>query len=461
MRLYQLLKDLSDNAADQLALCSDCKSITYKQLFQIITINSKIIQKHLKKGNAIILRTEDKYKFVIAFLSYVMSGIWCVPLPSDIKEGQVHDLKKMYGLSEALCTDELCYDETKINNVSEEGFHYSESGIYHLTSGSTGFPKLCVRDIEALLAEGLNYKETLSIRKNEKILCLAPVNHSFALGAGLMASIVSKATIYLIDMFTPRNAINVIASFGVNIVIAVPAMIRTMNKVNILQDLEFGALRIVLVGAGPVSISEQSKFKKRFGVYIYGNYGSTETGGLFTRAENSYSESIGVPMKGISVKLLDSNNVEVEKGEVGELYVKCPYSMVKYYQDTESIITDDGFLPMGDLVQQNADGQYYIVGRLKKMIRIGGKQVNPYEVEQCILKYPQIEDAHVYEDRREDGEVIVAAVIVGKNVDDTSLRKFLSDYLEGYKIPTNIVRAASIKRNSLGKIIQQGGQLYD
>ncbi len=454
MRLYQLLKDLSYNAADELAVCADCKSITYKQLFQIVTRNSKIIQKYLPKGSAVILRTEDKYKFVIAFLSYAISGIWCVPLPSDIKEGQTQDLKRMYGLSEALCTEELWYEEMNVKDEAEEDFNDFESGIYHLTSGSTGFPKLCVRNMEALIAEGVNYKETLSIKENEKIVCLAPVNHSFALGAGLMASLVSKAAIYLIDTFTPRHAINVMASFGANIVIAVPAMIRTMNKVNILQDLEFGALRIALVGAGTVSIAEQSKFKKRFGVYIYGNYGSTETGGLFTRVSDSYSESIGVPMKGISVKLLDSDHAEVEKGEVGELYVKCPYSMEKYYQDKEALLSNKGFWPMGDLVKQDADGQYYIVGRLKKIIRIGGKQVNPYEVEQCILRYPQIEDVYVYEDKREDGEAVVAAVIVGKNVDDALLRKFLAGYLEGYKIPATIVRAASIKRNSLGKIIQ-------
>lgn len=461
MRIYALLKEYSDIAAEQLALCNDFNNITYKQLFNIIKANAIIIQKNFKKEGIVILKTENKLEFVISFLSYVIAGVWCVPMPSDINKRMEQKIKSKYKLLDPLQKEKLYYSDDNIVDDRWDCQECAEAGILHLTSGSTGSPKLCIRSMEALILEGLNYQKTLAIKEKEKILSLAPVNHSFALGAGLMASLISRGTLYLMDVFMPRKAVSTIESFGANMAIAVPNMVKAMNKVKILHDLNLTDFHKILVGAGAISGSEQSRFKEKFGACVYGNYGSTETGGIFTRMTNVSPLSIGRPMMGIEVKILNPCMEEVEKGAVGELYVKCPYSMEKYYMCSEKAINKDGFLPMGDLVKEDANGQYIIVGRIKNIIRIGGKQVNPYEVEQSILMYPEIEDVYVYEEKREDGESIVSANIVGKNIEETALRKFLSLNLERYKIPSKIQYVTSITRNSVGKVIFQGDDTID
>lgn len=452
MSFIQLLENLSKKRGEQLAVVSDNQSISYKQLFNVVILNASIIRTVRQCGSAVLLDSDDKFTFVILLFSYIIAGVWCVPISSDINNDTKIKIKVKYKLDTPLPEEQLLFvaEECK-NNVSDYEFDL-EAGILHLTSGSTGFPKLCVRSIDSLILEGKNYQKKLSIQQNDKILSLAPIDHSFALGAALMGALVSEATLFVSSKFNPRKSIFLMNKYQPNIIVTVPIMIQTMNKVRVMEEIKLLGFRMALVGAGALNEKEQEKFIKRFGAPIVGNYGSTETGGLFTRLESDFPLSIGIPMEGIEVKLLDDKKEEVEDGVIGEIYVKCPYSMKGYYLEDTQAIAEDGFFPMGDLARKDPNGIYYIVGRKKNVIRIAGKNVYPYEVEHCLLNNSSVKDAYVYEEKRK-GVSIIAAIVVDERMDEALLRQNLAQTLERYKIPTKIYFRNSIKRNAAGKVI--------
>ena len=189
--------------------------------------------------------------------------------------------------------------------------------------------------------------------------------------------------------------------------------------------------------------------------FVSSNYGSTETGGVISRITEQPMNSIGKEMDGVEIKLINQNGNAIVDGEEGEVYVKCKYMMSGYLGEETDYFTKDGFFSMGDIMSRDDRGYYYIKGRVKNMINVGGKKVNPKEVEDVLLQYPGIKDCVVYKSMRDNKQEIVKAIIVGIAVDESKLRLYMKENLASYKIPSQIEYKDSIKRNILGKKIKE------
>ena len=191
-------------------------------------------------------------------------------------------------------------------------------------------------------------------------------------------------------------------------------------------------------------------------MFVSANYGSTESGGLISRITENPAESIGKEMEGIELKLIRQDGSEAKIGEEGETYVKCKYMMSSYLNGRAEAFDRDGFFPMGDIMIKDADGFYYIRGRVKSLINVGGKKVNPKEVEDILLRYPGIRDCIVCKAIRTGDQEIVKAIIVGEGLSEINIRLYLRKELADYKIPSLIEFVDSIERNRLGKYVKQG-----
>lgn len=454
MKLFEMLNEYARWAPDNVAFVDDTRSITYGHLWQLMQANRCYLIEKGFQNQVVTYKIGSQIKFAIDFLCLAAAGCWVIPISSDVSGDMYKNLIATHGISFSMDSSFLPGD---YSDQVYEPFDQDENdcGIYHLTSGSTGKPKLCVRSLNALKEEGIAFNQLFSLQTS-KIVSLSPIYHSFALGAAYMPSLVSGGSAYLFDKFIPRKAVDIIGTWQANIIIAVPVMIKAIATVSLLTEYDFSKLSIALVGTGNVSVETKAAFKERFGIFVSANYGSTETGGFISRVTEDPGESIGKEMEGTELKLVRQDGSEANIGEEGEAYVKCKYMMSEYLDGGTKSFDKDGFFPMGDIMTKDAEGFYYIKGRMKNLINIGGKKVNPKEVEDLLLRYPGIRDCIVCRAMRTSDQEIVKAVIAGEGLDETNIRAYLRQELVDYKIPSLIEFVDSIERNMLGKFVNQG-----
>ncbi len=453
MTVFDFIEELAAEKNSRNMISDGLRGLTYRQLFEHIKHSQSILKMlGYVSGDIVILRTKKQLDFIILFLSFLSIECWVIPVSPDLTEYEIEKIVKLAG---AKIVNINLFDHLKINCQNEQtGFikpKEGKSGIYHLTSGTTGMPKLCIRTLEGLTREGLSFRSTLKLTPKDKIFGVAPLYHSYALGAVLMAALVSGSSIYISDEFIPRKVLRTIHENRITIAILIPTMVRALCNVFSRNVFDISSVRIALVGAGAITEDIYRGFMEKYGIILMSNYGSTETGGIISRLEPLPSTSIGKPMDGVEIKLCNDKGEIISQGE-GEIWVKCGSMLIGYYGENEKLFDEQGFFPMGDIAIQDKDNNVFIKGRKKLLINVGGKKVNPFEVEEVLQSFPGVKECVVVGKTDINGVEYVKAFVVGKDVDEISLRKYCIEKLSRYKIPSVIEFRGCIPRNNLGKI---------
>jgi long-chain acyl-CoA synthetase len=370
-----------------------------------------------------------------------------------------YELTRLIDYTDAKIYKIETYSEEQMKELVDEEISFSFSkedmsntGIYHLTSGTTCRPKLCIRTLEAIMNEALSYKETYSLYNRDKILSIPTLQHSYAMGAALFTSIVLGASLHMIDNFIPRKVINIIKSRKITVLIMVPIIAKALCNTFTQPTDELSSIRIALVGAGAISAELYYGFKEKFGITLLSNYGSTETGGVIARTEPLPYSSIGKPMSGVKVKLCDDNGERVKQGQEGEIRVKCDGMLRGYLMEETSAFDDEGYFKTGDIAIQDEQDNLLVKYRKKLLINVGGKKILPCEIEEVLLSFNGVKECVVVGIGEEQEQKGVKAIIVGEEIDEVALREYCAKKLENYKLPSIIEFRQSISKNNLGKI---------
>ena len=180
---------------------------------------------------------------------------------------------------------------------------------------------------------------------------------------------------------------------------------------------------------------------------------------LFRIFDQRNMGSCGLPLPGISVRIIDSNGLDVKPNEEGELICRGPNVMIGYFkkQTETNKILKNGWYYTGDLAKQDQNGFITITGRLKEIIIRGGQNISPTEVEEVILKFPKVLDCAVVGLKHDQlGEVPAAFIILkeGENFNEDEIRKFCENELSKYKIPDIIHKTNLIPRTGSGKTMR-------
>lgn len=458
MTIIDYIKQYAISSPNTLALKDRTYAITYKELLHCIKQYSFSIKNTICKPNdRVLLMVTNRQKWILVFLSLLYLDCWVVPISNELSKEEKNGIREDIKAT-AIITDKSVLSLGK--TILEEGRTVYNTkgtgGILHMTSGSTGKPKFCIRTIEGLTAEGISYRETLDIHRDDKILGVPPFYHSYALGAACMAALASGACLYTVNRFIPREILKVSHNEKITIMILVPVMAKLLCDTYMPDELNLQSLRITLVGAGAISNELYLKFLDKFHIPLLSNYGSTETGGLISRLDATPFNSIGIPMKEVEIKIVndssENSSLEVECEQVGELWIKCKGIFTGYLNGDPPPFDENGFFSMGDIVRVDRKGLIYIIGRKKAFINIGGKKVYPTEVEQIILQLAQIKDCVVVGIKKTSGEEAVKAYIVGSDINEEDIRIFCSSKISSYKIPSVIQFVKELHRNELGKI---------
>jgi long-chain acyl-CoA synthetase len=231
-------------------------------------------------------------------------------------------------------------------------------------------------------------------------------------------------------------------------------MAKSLYKTYSKRVFDLSSLRVVIVGAGKITKEIFENFYNKFGIMLSANYGSSETGGVISRLNNKLFTSIGNPMYGVKIKICDDNENSVPTGQIGELYIKTPAMTPKYYNEKNHNITKDFFYKTSDMVIRDVDGNVFFQYRKKNIINIGGKKVNPVEIENVIQRLNAVTECLVLKyNKTEESEGIRAIIVGDKKLTTSQILQHCKKYLSDYKIPGMIEFREFIPKNDIGKII--------
>jgi fatty-acyl-CoA synthase len=254
-----------------------------------------------------------------------------------------------------------------------------------------------------------------------------------------------------------------IEKLGVTFLFAVPTLFLMMIQHPRWESLDLSNVRLVMAGGGacPAVVCEAFWSK---GVEFKSGYGLTEAGPntfwLPTEHTKSKRGSVGRPLFHIDVKLVDESGDEVGPDEPGHLLIRGPHVFGGYWNQPEATAETivDGWLHTGDLARRDPDGDHYIVGRLKDMIKSGGENIYPAEVEDVMHSHPSISEAALIPvPHPKWGEVGQAIIVpkLGASLTEADLRDWLRERMAHFKVPKSVVFVDALPKTAANKVNRQ------
>jgi fatty-acyl-CoA synthase len=347
---------------------------------------------------------------------------------------------------------------------AEKGVEEDASVVIY-TSGTTGKPKGAVRKFpkDALHASAQFIVET-PMRTDDVHIVTLPLYHATAFGF-LAFNALLGGTAVLMDEFKPELFLELVQRHGVTTTATVPTLLHRILAAGpeVLSKYDVRSMRAIFTIGAPLPGPLGIEVMDYFGDVLFNTYGATETGLVSMATPSDLRQapgSIGKPLPGNEVRLLDDDGREVGPGQVGELYVRNKMLVAGYHNDADSTRASmrDGFFSVGDLARKDPEGRLFIEGRKRDMIISGGVNVYPAEVEGAIEAHPEVaEVAVVGVDDREWGERVRAFVVrrPGATLDEGALKVWCRERLAGPKVPRDFVFIDSLPRNPTGKVLKR------
>lgn len=332
------------------------------------------------------------------------------------------------------------------------------------TSGTTGQPKgaeLTHANLGGNARAG--GQELVESGPDDVIMGCLPLFHVFGLTCGLNGAVLAGACLTLIPRFDGTKALEVIQRDRVTILEGVPTMFSAMLHAPDREGYDVSSLRICVSGGSAMPVEVMRSFEDAFGCVILEGYGLSETSPVASfnhlHAERKPG-SIGTPIAGVEMRLVDDEGNDVAPGEVGEIAIRGPNVMRGYWRRPEetSKAIPDGWFRTGDLARQDDDGYFFIVDRKKEMIIRGGYNVYPREIEEALYEHPAVaEVACIGLAHPELGEEVAAAVALkpGAHAEADELRDFVKERVAAYKYPRHLWLVDSLPKGPTGKILRR------
>jgi len=338
-----------------------------------------------------------------------------------------------------------------------------DDAVILYTSGTTGTPKGAELTHDNLRRNAEVSRGLHDTSADDVILGALPLFHSFGQTCTLNAGIGAGATITLLPRFDPAKALEIIQRDKVTIFMGVPTMYGAMLHAPERENADLSTLRLCVSGGASLPMELMREFEAAFDAVILEGYGLSETSPVASfnhSAENRKSGSIGTPIEGVQMKVVDEDDNEVPTGEVGEIVIKGHNVMKGYWgrPDATAEAIRDGWFHSGDMARVDEDGYFFIVDRKKDMIIRGGYNVYPREVEEVLYEHPAVREAAVLGiPHPEWGEEVGAAVALkeGESITADELRDWVKEQVASYKYPREIWFVDELPKGPTGKILKR------
>ena len=496
MNIIDILDKRARNTPDKPAVIFRKQTISFSRLSDTSSRLATALKKlGVNKGDKVAVYLPGWPEYIFSYLAIWRIGATAVPLDFMLTEDELVSClahaeakiliakpkanlslealrKRCPALKEIItCQDKVegylsfedCLEKNPAGGVNPE-IQDKDYAIIFYTSGTTGNPKGVLINYLQLGAppKSMEFFVNSDLSEKDTTLCALPFSHLGGL-IYIQNTIVFGLKLVLMERFIPSEFLKNIQNYKVNFFWIVPSMYYALLQLKEFETFDLSSLRwIVTFGA-----SSSPDALRRFHQYcpkahLLNGWGLTETNApsVVLPMGSKKLESVGRPAPWIRVKIFDDNAQEVKTGDIGEICVKSWVVTDGYYKDARLTreILKDGWFHTGDLGKFDNEGDLYIVGRKKEMIKVAGEIVFEPEIESVIHKHPDVaEVAVVGVTDKMRGEVPKAWVVLkeGKSLNAEDLRYFCREHLAHFKIPHYFEFTNSLPKNRTGKIAKE------
>lgn len=333
------------------------------------------------------------------------------------------------------------------------------------TSGTTGHPKGAMLSYKNIFSNLHGGTERFKLSKKDRFIVYLPMFHSFTLSITVLMPIFIGGSMIIIPSVLPfSNIIKQTLLKRVTIFLGIPDVYNALIRAKLpWYFLWFNSVRGFISGGSALSEDTLTRFNELFKrARMLEGYGLSECAPAVSINPLGKQKplSIGLPLDGFEVKIVDEEMMEVPNGQVGELIVKGDCVMMGYWKNPTA--TDDtiinGWLKTGDLGKKDEDGYLYIVDRKKDLIISKGINIYPREIEEILYHHPSIKAAAVVGIKDDNsGEIPIAYVELeeNENTTESDIKKYLKEHLANFKIPKHIHFINELPKNATGKVLKR------
>ena len=417
----------------------------------------------LAEGDRLCVYLANRIEFIDLFLACVKMGVIFVPINILYREREVAhivgDAEPKLMVTEKELPELMAEAERMPASFAGPRLDEDEAAALVYTSGTTGASKGAVLTHGNFAANARNLLEAWQITENDRFLLALPLFHVHALGNGVHCWLASGCRMRLLERFEHARSAATMREFGPTLFFGVPTMYVRLLETPRETAREIGArMRLFVSGSAPLPAQVLEEFRELFGHVILERYGMTET---LMNISNPYegerrAGSVGMPLPGVEVRIVDGEGREVAEGQEGEVWLRGPNVFHAYWRKIEATRAAfvEGWFKTGDIGRRSAGGYYTLCGRRSDLIISGGFNIYPREIEEFLAEQPEVaEAAGVGEADRVRGEMPVAYVVWREgNGDGAALEARCREKLASFKCPRRFVSVKKLPRNALGKV---------
>lgn len=446
--------------------------------------------KGIQPGQRVALLSHNCAFYVAAYFGIIRSGAIVLPLNNLLTHEEIDYILK--DSSAALCFYDLDCGGTAeklaktggcafvmINDVPGTGgrqqgeFRGSRHTADHIstilyTSGTTGKPKGALLTHNNIAANAAAATQVIHVTHRDRLVVFLPLFHSFTFTVCVVLPLLMGASITILPNVRPfSRVIKSLILDRITLFVAIPTVYKILAEKNMPWLVKVLLnLRLCISGAAPLPVKVIREFEAAFKVPLLEGYGLTECSPVVSinpmdRGRNKPG-TVGLPLPGTSVKIVDDQGGDLPAGSPGELAVRGESVMQGYLnrpEDTARTIKD-GWLYTGDIASLDEEGYIKIIDRKKDMIIIDGLNVYPYEVEEVMYRHEAVKDCAmigVPHEHEEGKELPIMYVVLkdGMSLSGKVMREYLSGHVAHYKIPRRFIITRELPRTATGKILKR------
>ncbi len=342
-----------------------------------------------------------------------------------------------------------------------------DTALLQYTGGTTGIPKGAILTHRNLVVNAVQSRAWLTLRNagETTILAAIPFFHVYGMTTAMNLGMLIGASLVLIPKFHTREVLHFIETYRAEIFPGIQAMYLAIANYPNINQYDLTSLKVALSGAGPLMHEVQKRFEHLTAARIVEGYGLSEASPV-THANPIFGKrkvgSIGLPWPDTEAQIVDVETGEkvLPPGEAGELVIRGPQVMQGYWNrpaETAAALRG-GWLHTGDIAKMDEDGYFYIVDRIKDMIKTVGENVYPREVEEVLFMHPKVKEAVVVGIPQEFlGEEIKAYVVLkeGETATADEIIRFCREQLSKFKVPKEIEFRGELPKTLVGKVLRR------
>jgi acyl-CoA synthetase (AMP-forming)/AMP-acid ligase II len=333
------------------------------------------------------------------------------------------------------------------------------------SSGTTGLMKGVMLSNRNLVANIEQAWTSMPLGEDDTLVGLLPFFHSYGQTVVLNLGLAKGSTIVTMPRFDLDELLRIVEEHSVTWLHIVPPIVLALATSPKLDERDTSSLKMVISGAAPLDADLLQRAEERIGAPIRQGYGLTEVSPVSHKSRladvaETPPGSVGPLIPNTEARLVDSETGEdVPEGEEGEIWIRGPQVMLGYLNNPEATaatITEDGWLRSGDIGRRDENGYFFVVDRLKELIKYHGYQVPPAELEAVLVSHPKVKDAGVIGVPVEGGdEVPKACVVTNGEVDPDELMAYVAERVAPYKRIREVEFVDEIPKSASGKILRR------